>query len=143
VKPTVGSEVPGLKKWYYYTTRSDQDIGSQCTTGFQDAVDNWLYGDYHFLYSNWDEIYTKKGDRESAAKLAKAAYVTSTIKRYRCMDGNIDVGYFAFAADGKGHTALTFLCRRKSVTYSGANLLQEAYKMASKSAAKGGGKMEM
>ncbi|MCC8966739.1 hypothetical protein H8A95_31555 [Bradyrhizobium sp. Pear76] len=100
----------GYKK---ITSTSEDDMVKTCkTTSWSTPLDNWYYGDYDFLYSDWAKRYhTEAGRREPMAS-RPASYITE-IRRYGCTMDGTPLGYFALhlANTGKKPSGeLTFLC---------------------------------
>jgi hypothetical protein len=98
------------------STPADKMIEAGCkATDWNNPLDNWYYGDYDFLHSDWKTRYHTEAERSKAMadRSRPASYITE-IKRFSCTTTNgSPLGYFAFhlVKTGRNPTGeLTFLC---------------------------------
>jgi hypothetical protein len=103
-------------------TPADDEIEKVCTTkDWNKPLDDWHYGDYDFLFSNWKDRYPTEAAREKAMKSRPPSYIKE-IKRYSCTEGGAPAGFFAFHLDDKTASPsgeLTFLCVPKNLRSGG------------------------
>jgi len=97
------------------STPADKMIEAGCkSSSWSNPLDNWYYGDYDFLHSDWKKRYHSEDERTKAMaqRSRQASYVTE-IKRFGCTYDGDPLGYFAFhlVKTGRNPTGeLTFLC---------------------------------
>lgn len=127
----------GFKK--IKSTSVDDMIKTCKSTGWSTPLDNWYYGDYDFLYSDWKERYHTDAGRSEPMGSRPASYITE-IRRYSCTFNGSPLGYFALhlANTGKNPTGeLTFLCVLEDQSHDvsrsaglGFDLFNEAFSTA-------------
>jgi GNAT superfamily N-acetyltransferase len=122
-------------------TTADDDIEKLCVTkDWSKPLNDWYYGDYDFLFSDWKDRYPTEKAREEPMKSRSPKYIRE-IKRYSCTENGAAAGFFAFHLDaGTTHPGgeLTFLCVPKNLRSAGigVRLFNAA---VSEAGSKGGG----